>query len=304
MSRPTPRGALDLAELARFDGLTLHVRRGMGERPGERRFPGRAQASGVEVEAYSPYAPGDDLRHLDWSAMARLDQLLVRRFTAEREVRFHVLLDASASMDAPPEDEKRAGAQALVLALAYVALKANDAVQVAWLRGDGAAATSPVHRHRRGVRALAKLLAASEIGGRVRLDAACEDYARRHPEAGVALLVSDLMTEPAEIERGILALQARGFEVHLLHVIGASELDPADRFTRGILVDVETGATHPMVLTSAVAARYREVLDAHLAALREVAARLRCTYARWTAGTDLAAFVTIELARTGLVRRR
>ncbi|MCC6765840.1 MAG: DUF58 domain-containing protein [Deltaproteobacteria bacterium] len=304
MSPPATPGVLDFGGLARFDGLTLHVRRGMGERPGERRFPGRAQASGVEIEAYSPYTPGDDLRHLDWSAMARLDQLLVRRFTAEREVRFHVLLDASASMDAPPEDAKRAGAHALAVALAYVGLAANDAVQVACLRGDGAVATSPVYRHRRGTLALAELLAASEVGGAVRLGAACEDYARRHPEAGAALLVSDFMTDSAEVERGILALQARRFEVHLLHVIGASELDPAGHFTRGILVDVETGATHPMVLTSAVAGRYREVLEAHLAALREVAARTRCTYARWTAGTDLATFVTVDLAQTGLVRRR
>jgi uncharacterized protein (DUF58 family) len=228
----------------------------------------------------------------------------VRRFTAEREVRFHLLLDASASMNAPPDDGKRAGAHALVVALAYVGLAANDAVQVALLRGDDTVATSPVYRHRRGTLALAELLAASDVAGTLRLGAACERYARRHPEAGAALLVSDFMTDPAEVERAILALQARRFEVHLLHVMGASEVDPAGRFTRGILVDVETGATHPMVLTSAVAARYREVLDAHLAALRDVAERTRCTYVRWTAGTDLDAFVTVELARAGLVRRR
>ncbi|MEB2283147.1 MAG: hypothetical protein B6D46_05260 [Polyangiaceae bacterium UTPRO1] len=297
-------GALDLADLPRFDGFTLHVRRGLGERPGERRFPGRRQASGVEIEAYSPYTPGDDLRYLDWSAMARLDQLLVRRFTAEREVRFHLLLDASASMDAPPADGKRAAAQALMVVLAYVGLAANDAVQVALLRGDAAVATSPVYRHRRGTLALAEMLAAADAAGSLRLDAACEDYARRRHEAGAALLVSDFMTDPAEVERAILALQARRFEVHLLHVIGASEIDPTGHFTRGLLVDVETGAAQPLTLTAAVAARYRTVLEAHLEALREVAARTRCTYARWTAGADLAAFVTVDLAHTGLVRRR
>jgi hypothetical protein len=112
------------------------------------------------------------------------------------------------------------------------------------------------------------------------------------------------MTDPGEVERGVLALQARRFEVHLLHVVGASELDPAGSFTRGVLVDVESGATHPMVLDAAVAARYREVLDRHLAALRAVAERTRCSYSRFVAGTDLAAFVTGELAATGLVRRR
>ena len=276
----------------------------MGERPGERRLPGRPQPSGVEIESYSAYTPGDDLRHLDWYAMARLDTLLVRRFTAEREVRFHLLFDASASMDAPPADGKLGSACALAVALAYIGLAANDAVQVTLLGGDGPRVTSPVFRQRRSVVAIADLLAKSEVAGTVQLGAACEEYARRHPEAGTALLISDLMTDPADVERGVLALQARRFEVHLLHVVGASELDPAGSFTRGVLVDVESGATHPMVLTAAVAERYREVLERHLAALRMVAERTRCAYALHVAGTDLATFVTGQLARTGLVRRR
>ena len=298
------RALVDAAGLERFDGFTLHVRRGMGARPGERRLPGRAQPSGVEIEAYSAYTPGDDLRHLDWAALARLDTLLVRRFTAEREVRFHLLLDASASMDAPPGDGKRASAHALVIALGYIGLAANDAVQVALLRGDRAAATSVVFRQRRSTLAIAAMLATSGVAGALDLPAACEDYARRHPESGAVLLVSDFMTDPADVERGILALQARRFEVHLLHLIGASELDPSGTFTRGILVDVESGASQPMVLTASVVTRYQEVLEAHLAALRAVAERTHCSYARHLAGSDLGAFVTGELARTGLVRRR
>lgn len=296
--------ALDLAGLDRFDGLALHVRRGMGNRPGDRRFPGHAQPSGIEVESYGAYTPGDDLRHLDWHALGRLDALLVRRFTAEREVLFHLLLDVSASMDAPPEDGKLASARALGLALAYIGLGANDATRVALLTGTSAVATSPVLRQRRSTLAAAALLGDAEVTGTLQLGAALEDYARRHAEAGAALVISDFMTDPAEVERGVLALQARRFEVHLLHVIGASELDPAVRFTRGVLVDVESGASRPLVLTAAVAERYREVLARHLAALRAVAERCRCRYARYVAGTDLTAFVSGTLAEIGLVRRR
>jgi uncharacterized protein (DUF58 family) len=295
---------LDVAALERFEGLALHVRRGIGERPGERRFPGRPQASGVEVESYSAYAPGDDLRHLDWNALGRLDTLLVRRFTAEREVLFHLLLDGSASMNAPPADGKLAGACELALTLAYIGLAASDAVRITVLGGAGEAPSSPVYRQRRSVLAAAALLGEAAVAGTLALGAALEGYARRHPEAGVALVISDFMIDPFEVERGILALQARRFEVHLLHVIGRSELDPAGSFTRGVLVDVESGATHPMVVTTAVAARYQAVLARHLAALGAVAERTRCPYARFVAGGDLAAFVTGDLAASGLVRRR
>src|SRR5207253_327354 len=140
--------------------LTLRVRRGMGDRPGDRRFPGRPEPAGIELEAYGAYVPGDDLRHLDWNAVARLDTLLVRRFTAERELVVHLLLDASASMAAPARDGKLAVARELALALAYVALGANDAVRIAVLSGDGATRVSPLLRQRGSLARAAALLAA------------------------------------------------------------------------------------------------------------------------------------------------
>src|SRR5207244_3309966 len=78
-----------------------------------------------------------------------------------------------------------------------------------------------------------------------------------------------------EVERGVLALRARRYEVLLLHVIGPGELDPGREFTRGVLSDVETGATHPVVLTPAARARYRELLAEQLGPLAPPAERTR-----------------------------
>ena len=69
--RPAAATGAPGIDLTPYDGLALHVRRGMGERTGDRRFPGRPEASGIELESYSAYAPGDDLRHLDWNAYGR-----------------------------------------------------------------------------------------------------------------------------------------------------------------------------------------------------------------------------------------
>ncbi len=295
---------LDPAALARYDRLALHVRRGMGERPGDRRFPGRPEAAGIEVEAWKSYAPGDDLRHLDWNALGRLDTLLVRRFTAEREVLFHVLVDVSASMAVPARDRKLETALELAMALAYIALTGNDAVRLALLADDGPAHESPVLRQRASVRVAAERLAAVAPGGAVGLGAALEGYARRHPRPGAAVVISDLMMEPAEVERGLHALRARRYDVLLLHVLGAGELEPAREFTHGILRDVESGATHPIRLTRAARARYTALLEAHLEALRGIAERTETPYARLVTGAAVDAFVTTELARLGVVRRR
>jgi uncharacterized protein (DUF58 family) len=292
-----------LAALARYDGLALHVRRGMGDRPGERRFPGHPQAAGIELESYALYAPGDDLRHLDWNAVGRLDAFLVRRFTAEREVVFHLLLDASGSMGAPPGDRKLAAGVELTLALAYVALAGGDAVRLTVL--DGAEPrSSATLRHRARLHEVAALLDGVRPGGALELGPALERYARCHPHPAAAFVISDLMSEPPALEKGLTALRARRYELALLQVLGRSELEPERLFRQGVLADAESGATHPVRLTRALRERYRALLDEHLGALSSLAARTQALYARFASDTPVNAFVTGELARLGLVRRR
>jgi uncharacterized protein (DUF58 family) len=297
------RSLLDPARLARYHGLVLRAHGGAGGRPGQQRVPGRVDATGLEVEAYRPYVPGDDPRHLDWNAFGRLDTLLVRGFTAEREVAFHILVDASASMSVPGED-KLATARELAMALAFIALAANESVRTTVLLADGRTRESPPHRHRGAAPRVAEELAAAAGGGALGLGAALEGHAARHAGPGVALVVSDLMTEVEEIERGVLALRARRFAVVLAHVVAPSELDPERGLRHGVLRDAESDAEHAIRLTRAAVAEYRAVVEAHLAALRALAERTRSLYARLVAGSSVADFVTGDLARLGLVRRR
>ena len=83
--------------LRRLDRLVLGVRRSRTVRAGQRTI-GRVQGLGIEPENFKEYAEGDDLRFLDWNAFARLDDLLIRTYRAERQVEITVMLDASASM--------------------------------------------------------------------------------------------------------------------------------------------------------------------------------------------------------------
>ena len=80
--------------------------------------------------------------------------------------------------------------------------------------------------------------------------------------------------------------------------------EPGRDFTQALLTDAESSATHPMTLTPAALAQYRDLLAAHLEALGTVAERAQAGYARLDTDDDVATFVTVELARRGLVRRR
>ena len=86
--------------LRKLDRLVLGIKRARTVRAGQRAL-GRVQGLGIEPENFKEYAPGDDLRFLDWNAFARLDELMLRTYRADRQVEVTSLIDASASMGLP-----------------------------------------------------------------------------------------------------------------------------------------------------------------------------------------------------------
>ena len=53
----------------------------------------------VEFTEYRQYSPGDDTRYLDWRLYARSDRHYLKRFEDETNLRCHLLVDQSRSMD-------------------------------------------------------------------------------------------------------------------------------------------------------------------------------------------------------------
>jgi len=304
MASPGPARAAALRLAGLVARLGLHVGGRMGSRPGERRFPGRPQATGLEVESHSAYAPGDDLRHLDWNLLGRLDTLLMRRFTAEREVVVHLLVDASGSMGLPAPDRKWGLASELVLALAAVAVGSRHAARLAVLRAPAGWRAGVVHRRRAGLVEMADQLDATTPGGTLELGDVLGRYAHRYREGGAALVLSDFLLEPERLEPGLAALRQRGYAVCLLQVLGRSDVAPGRVLASGGLVDAESGETHPAALTADVLARYADLLAAHQDALRAVAARQRAVWTSCTSDDTVEQVVTGDLVRAGLVRAR
>ena len=80
-----------------------------------RRLDGRIQGdyrtllhgSGIDVAGTREYAPGDDVRHIDWNLTARMDMPLVRTFHEDRELTAWLLVDRSASMTFGPVDRPK-----------------------------------------------------------------------------------------------------------------------------------------------------------------------------------------------------
>ncbi|MFI5394223.1 MAG: DUF58 domain-containing protein [Candidatus Binatia bacterium] len=292
------------AFLRKLDRLHLTVRRSLSTRPGNTPMPRGAQGSGIELENYRAYNAGDDLRHLDWNAYGRLNQLLIKTFRAEREAPLHLFIDTSASMAFPAADNKFVFSLCLAASLAYVSLRRNDPVRIVGLGEVWPRLyfSSPFFRHRDAVLRLRDFLLQLRPHGKTALASGIAAALRDHRSPGVAVVISDFLMEPAGYEAALQQLVARRFTVAALRAIGSGERDPSSLFRRGRLTDVESGRQRFITLSQDNLARYQQALSAHLEQLREFCNRCEIIYSTTDTAAGLDQILFRDLPALGLLR--
>src|SRR5256886_15850644 len=93
---PTPL-QFDPTSLAKYGRLALVARNLVeGFLTGAHKSP--YKGSSVEFAEHRQYYPGDEIRHIDWRAVAKTDRYYVKEFEEETNLRCHLLVDASGSM--------------------------------------------------------------------------------------------------------------------------------------------------------------------------------------------------------------
>src|SRR5262249_30072316 len=135
-ARPAPANLFDEGFLKKLEYLAIVSRKVFAGRVrAERRS--RKTGAGIEFADHRDYAPGDDIRYLDWALYGRAGKLLLRLFEEEEDLHVYLLLDASASMRTghPPKLDQ---AMKLAAALAYVTLANLDRVSIVPFGGEDA----------------------------------------------------------------------------------------------------------------------------------------------------------------------
>jgi uncharacterized protein (DUF58 family) len=77
----------------------------------------------VEFAEHRIYNPGDNTRNIDWKLFARTDNLFVKRFEEETNLRAHLILDTSGSMFYPDKGETKFGFAIKAVAVLSLLLK-------------------------------------------------------------------------------------------------------------------------------------------------------------------------------------
>jgi uncharacterized protein (DUF58 family) len=274
-------------QLERLALISRRVFRGRVK--GERKSPRKGMS--VEFSDYRPYGVGDDLRYVDWNIYGRLDRLYLKLFVDEEDLCLHVLLDASASMGFGEPTKLEYGAK-LALALGFVGLVNLERVGISVVRERMAEGWSPA-RGRNHVLPLMEFLGKLRPGGTTSLNDGLAQYALRAREAGLAVVVSDLM-DPAGFERGLKALLERRFDVHVVHLLSPDEMNPS--FGGDLrLVDAETGELRDLTLDGEAMRAYRQRLRDFLEHAEQFCRAKEISYHRVVTDTPVEEFVLRQL---------
>ncbi len=187
----------------------------------------------VEFLQHRQYAPGDDLRHVDWKVWAKQDRLYVKQFEEETNMRCTLLVDVSASMQYGSGPlNKYEYAATVATSLAYLLLKQHDAVSCVAF-DDAIRTRTPLRNSSIHLNAIVKSLDASDPQNKTDAGAILREVAEIGPRRGMTILISDLLGDVESTLRGLRMLRQRGQDVLVLHIMDDDELDfPFDGPTR------------------------------------------------------------------------
>lgn len=247
---------------------------------------GRGTGSSLEFQDRRAYAAGDDVRHLDWKAFARTDQLFVRQHREEILPRLEIVLDGSRSMAV---GERKAQVALDVVLLLALAARSDGFQARLVLAGDRPDVLDLERFERDGV----------AFDGVVAWPASLEPALALLGPGAQRVLVSDFLV-PSPANSIVRTAAARAGGLALVQVLDPLDLEPP-RGAALRLVDAETGAARDVVVTNAVSTRYRERLDRASRAFEEEARRAGARFARLDAGRTLDASCRGELAACGLI---
>jgi uncharacterized protein (DUF58 family) len=262
---------LDPAALMRIKNLELRARTVVeGFFSGLHRSP--YHGFSVEFTEYRQYTPGDDPRYLDWKLFARSDRYYIKRFEDETNLRCHLVVDFSRSMEFGSLGYTKADyARTLGATLAYFLHHQRDATGLTTFHDD--VLDYLPARYRPGqLRRLMLLLDREALGTSTNLVKPIERAAELLHKRGTVVVVSDLLAPLDGLQTQLAALTSRGHEVIVFQV-----LDPAEtRFDytdAALFVDVESGR-ELYVDPQAIRSEYLRRFQAHRQELQTLTDRL------------------------------
>jgi uncharacterized protein (DUF58 family) len=200
--------------------------------------------SSQEFATYRAFLPGDPLQRIDWKVYGRTDELFIREFEQETNLRGYLFLDASLSMDfGEGAGHKFTYARLLCAVLAVLMARQQDAPALA-LFGKGMEIPAedwwPPSTRRDHLDHLVHHLETRSADGPADHLGGLPDLVDECHLRSLAVMITDALVDPDELKDTLSRLGMRGTKSILFHVLSREELEPKIDSDM-VLVDRETG---------------------------------------------------------------
>jgi len=227
----------------------------------------RAKGFSVEFEQHREYAPGDEIRHMDWKALGKLDRYFIKEYEDESNLRAHLILDVSGSMDYGSNGvTKFEYGCILVASLAYMILRQQDAVGLVTFSSQ-IDSILPPKATRAYLVELLQHLESRTTQGETAVGKILTEVASGLRRRGLVILVSDLLDDPESVLEGLRLFRFKGNDVLVFHLLDETELTlPFSGNTR--FEDIEDAGLRVTADPRAIQAEYQKTVNAFIDSLR------------------------------------
>ncbi len=152
------------------------------------------KGQGMEFEEVREYAPGDEIRSIDWNVTARMGYPFIKKFREERELTMMLLVDISASNQFGSSAQlKQDLAAELAAVLAFSAVKNNDRVGLILFSDDVELYVPPEKGVRHALRVVREVLYFKPRSPKTRVIPAIDYLNRVTRRHTTTFLISDFL---------------------------------------------------------------------------------------------------------------
>lgn len=177
----------------------------------------------VEFATHREYAPGDDLRHIDWKVWSKTDRLYIKEYEEETNLKCTILLDASKSMKYGAPWSKYDYAATCAASLAYMLQQQQDAVGLVTFTTK-VKKNLPASSHPNHLKLMLHEMENTQPDEQTDISDVFPELARQIRRRGIVVLISDLFLPIPTLAEAIKQFRLRKHEVVLLHVMHDDEL--------------------------------------------------------------------------------
>ncbi len=281
-----------MAKLERMELVSRKIFR--GRMKGERRSNRKGQS--VEFADFRNYAPGDDLRFIDWNLFARMDRLYLKLFLEEEDLHLYVLIDDSRSMEFGTPTKLHVAKQ-IASALGYIGLCRGDRVSLSTFNRE----QPGVYRGRVSTYRMLDYLTDVEVPASSKdMTASVKSFCMRNVHKGIVVLISDLMDKNG-YEAALRMLVARDLDVFLVHLLSPEELKPELKGDLK-LIDCEDADQREISVSAGLLKRYQQTLNSFIDGAKAFCRKRSITYVPARSDVEVDVLIEQYLRVRGLVR--